>query len=358
MQAVSADFLAAINADRRQTFCRVTVDYSDPFLDTSITVTVNESNRLTQNDHVANGKEIIPVRYMSLDGSWTLDNTSFPPPNTTPALRVTEFGWRGSLLSSEDKTFSTSPVLTIQFSARPIRGLKVVGDHGAQEWPEDFTVILYAVGNVVLHTETVTGNTGYRWEIPITPVNNVVKMTLTITKWSAPHRAVKIAEFFTSIQEIYDGDEIIEVRLLEEREISSGGLPVGNITANEIDVKLDNSDHVFDAGNIESRLHGLIRPNRRIRLEMGVKLPNGTIEWVPKGTYWTGDWDVPDEDIYAAVSARDRLELLRRDTYSNSKVIANPDDSAWSRNSSADWNAGTLTSLKVVTGDLSLNLVG
>lgn len=39
------------------------------------------------------------------------------------------------------------------------------------------------------------------------------------------------------------------------------------------------------------------------------------IEYVPLGTFWSGDWSVPDDGMYAQTTGRDRLELLRHSTY-------------------------------------------
>jgi hypothetical protein len=38
-------------------------------------------------------------------------------------------------------------------------------------------------------------------------------------------------------------------------------------------------------------------------------------EWVPLGTFWSGDWRVPEDGVYAQTTGRDRLELLRRSEY-------------------------------------------
>lgn len=46
-------------------------------------------------------------------------------------------------------------------------------------------------------------------------------------------------------------------------------------------------------------------------------------EWVPLGTFWNGDWSAPEDDIYAQTTGRDRLELLRKSTYSTSQVQQN-----------------------------------
>jgi hypothetical protein len=38
-------------------------------------------------------------------------------------------------------------------------------------------------------------------------------------------------------------------------------------------------------------------------------------EWVPLGTFWSSDWRVPEDGVYAQTTGRDRLEFLRRSEY-------------------------------------------
>lgn len=46
-------------------------------------------------------------------------------------------------------------------------------------------------------------------------------------------------------------------------------------------------------------------------------------EWVPLGTFWSLDWDSPDDSLEATVTARDRMELLRKSTFQTSQVLQN-----------------------------------
>jgi len=194
-----------------------------------------------------------------------------------------------------------------------------VGDMARGEYPVDFNIRLYGPDDTLLKTETVTGNTQVSWQKTLEPqVLDVAKQVLEITKWSHPGRQVKILEFFTSIQEVYEGDDIMLIHLLEEREVSQGSLPVGNISSNEIDIRLYNRNRRFDAGNKNSPLYRTLKANRRIKAWIGTR-----DEWVPLGTFWSGDWDIPEDDIYAGTTGRDRLELLRKSTYSNSVVQQN-----------------------------------
>lgn len=47
------------------------------------------------------------------------------------------------------------------------------------------------------------------------------------------------------------------------------------------------------------------------------------IWWVPLGVFWSGDWSAPEDGVYAQTTGRDRLELLRKSTYSTSTVQVN-----------------------------------
>jgi hypothetical protein len=46
-------------------------------------------------------------------------------------------------------------------------------------------------------------------------------------------------------------------------------------------------------------------------------------EWAPLGTFWSEEWSAPQQETYAKVVARDRLNLLQYSTYSTSTVQQN-----------------------------------
>ena len=75
--------------------------------------------------------------------------------------------------------------------------------------------------------------------------------------------------------------------------------------------------------SINSPLYELLKANRKIRAWIGAEKSDSTIEWVPLGVFWSGDWNVPEQGLFAQTSGRDRLEQLRRSTYSSSQVEIN-----------------------------------
>lgn len=270
MYAVSAEFRDKIKAQTRRIYGKIQIDYTNPFLDQSITVTANENANVSYPEQTAD--DIIePLgKIASLDGSWVLDGTYCLAPNEQES-KAYQMGWWGKKLAGTGGAFTSPyPTLTAIFQSRPIASLKVIGDSKREEYPIDFTIKLYDEENTLLHTETVTNDTEIAWDKDLEEiVLGVAKMVLEITKWSHASRQAKVVEFFTSIQETYEGDDIFNINLLEEREVSVGSLPVGNIASNEIDIKLFNRDRKFDAGNTSNPLSAFIKQNRRIKAWLG-----------------------------------------------------------------------------------------
>jgi len=274
MYPVSQEFQEKIKKQfDRRTFGKVQIDYTSPFLDQSITVDANENANVSFPSQTADSLPEPFAKIASLDGSWILDGTYALAP-TPQEAETKQIGWWGRQLAGTGGAFSASyPTLTVTFLPRPITKLQAVGDSKRQEWPVDFNIKLYDGNNTLLHTEIVTGNTEIAWsKVLDEPITQVEKMTLEITKWSHAGRQAKILEFFTSIQETYEDDDIIFIHLLEEREVSHGSLPVGNISSNEIYIELNNVSRKFDAGNTASPLHNLLKPNRRIKAWLGVEI--------------------------------------------------------------------------------------
>jgi hypothetical protein len=323
MYTVSSNFIEKIRASKRQVLAKAVIDYTDPFMDQSIEIETSEQANVSYPQQTADSVQEATHKWASLDGSWTLDGTYHlaPPPEK---LAQFQFGWWGKQLAGTNGAFvSPYPALTVTHFPRPIHTLRVVGDTAREEWPVDFTIRLYDPDDTLLYTETVTGNNQVNWQKTLEPpVLDVAKQVLEITKWSHAGRCAKIIEFFTSIREIYETGDLISIRLLEEREASQGSLPVGSISANEIMLVLNNELQKFDVDNDQSPLKNLLKPNRRIQVWLGAETSSGE-EWVPLGTFWSLDWDAPDDTLEATVTARDRMELLRKGTYQSSQVQEN-----------------------------------
>src|SRR5690554_6711987 len=309
-----------MNETVRRIYGRVEITYTDPFIDKSLAFDANRVGRYTYPIQVANSEDEPTHKWFSLHDN-SLDGSYHPLPSE--ASSIYEVGVWDNLLSDEDGILPSPFEVTVSFDSRPVWSLKVVGDSELNVFPVDFTILLLDENENVLYREDVTDNENVIFERDIEPVTGVSHTRLSVNRINRGSVVAKILEFYTGIVETYEGDDIFEISLLEEQEYDSGSIPIGNVSSNEIDVRLNNIDHKFSPGNEESVIRELLLKNRRIRAWLGAEVVPGKIEWHPLGVFWTLDWDVPEEDVYAATTGRDRLEILKDTDLSISQVYEN-----------------------------------
>lgn len=326
MLPVSLEYTTAIDAPVRRFIPRVEVTWTDPFIDPSITADGGtDENYINYPEQVADLTSEMSRKWAHLDGTFKPDGTFYPAPSPAEAAAGAQMGWWGANRCDGSAEWSPGsyPALTVSFAARPVLALVVTGDSEYNEYPVDFDVTLYDTDDNLLHTETVTGNAALTWRKSIADegIDDATYMILTVKKWSAPSRVVKIAEFYTSVVEEYTGDEVVSLNLLEEREISDGSVPIGNISANELELTLQNIAIIKDGekiidpffpSNPNTYLRNVIKKNRRIRAWLGIVLPDSSVEEIPLGTFWSGDWSAEEQNSTVSTGARDRMELLRQ----------------------------------------------
>lgn len=334
---------------------KVEITWTDPYIDASIAVSANDENyghSLSDSiEQVANLKEIIPKNWAHLDDNFKANGTFYPAPGTNLTAVNNEIGWWGGIrcnsngewIESGSPTTTTigpaaNPILTIIFASRSIHAINVVGNNYLGEYPVSFIVRIYTLSGdaVPVLTETVTNGVGAGWsrsKVIVTDatavkwiksldpvIGSAQKMELEIVKWSTGFRVVKIAEFYTSIVETYTDNDILSLKLTEESDIAEGTIPIGNISCNELDLKLQNIDDQFFIGNTDSPIYTLLKKNRRIRAWIGIEIANGSTEYILLGTFFSGDWDAPELATFARTSARDRMELLRTSDFEISEL--------------------------------------
>ena len=312
------DAVYSMNRTVRRIFGRIRITYTDPFFSAGVTAESNGTGRHTYPIQTADNVEETAYKWFSLHRN-VLDGSFHP----LPGDQSTSVGWWGVELSDPvSAEFTTPPVLTVEFAERSILSLVVVGDDKLDEYPGDFDVDVYGAADVLLHHEAVTGNTDVRWTATVDPfAEDAVKQVLTIYKWSRVGAVSKIAQFFTMLEETYEGEDLVGIRLYEQREYAGASIPQGNIAAAEITVRLNNIDGTFSPGNTSSRLYEMMLNNRAIAAWLGVELyPSGVVRWYPLGVFYSRDWSAPDDQVWAEVTGLDMLDRLRTTTFSTSEV--------------------------------------
>lgn len=301
----------------RQVFGKIEITYTDPFEDQEVEVTASSIANGADPTQTADNINSPAAKWFSLHDN-VLDG-SFKPINSTR-----EIGWWSGLASNADGVFVAPPTLTVQVKPRVVDSLKVVGDVRMNAYPVDFTVTLYDDADTQLYVSTVDNNKQVTWTQDIPFVSDVAKLTLSVSKVNKPYYPVRVLEFLTSVVEVYEDDSgLMLLHLLEEREVDNGSLPVGNISANELDFRLDNTNQSFTYGNPESSISELLKPNRRVRAWLGAEVVLGQIEWHPLGTFWTTNWGVSSDNMYVDGTARDLMHLMDQRDYATSTLKEN-----------------------------------
>jgi len=315
------DIVYAMNQTIRHIYGKVRITYTDPYFSAGVATSADAVGDYTYTDQTVDNVTTETYKWFSLHRN-ILDGTFHP----LPGDQSISVGWWGTQLSDfmTHAFVPTYPKLTLTHAARTVSDLLVVGDDKLDEYPVDFTIKLYDASNVLQHTETVVGNAYYLYSTPLSPAHTgIAKQELEITKWSRGDSVVKIAQFFTTLEETYESEdgELVDINVTEQREFTGTTIPQGNLANSEIRVRLNNIDGTFDAGNTASRLNGLLLNNRAITAWLGVDLiPSGVRRWYPLGTFYSRDWSAPDSEIWAEVSGQDMLSRLQTTTFSTSTV--------------------------------------
>lgn len=343
---------------------RVRIDYSDANIDNTVVAWSNETSEHTYEDQVYNGREDMSAKWASLDGSWTLEDYSLAPETTTDKSRY-EIGWWSNQLATADGDFQqvtacgygeigygeslgydsyeTYPQISTNFLPRTISDIRISFDNARMEYAVDFCVKIYAQDGSVLGTLTVTGNAGVKYAVSITPVNLACQISVCIQKWSHPGRQAKVAEMFTSISELYNGNDIMNLQVIENRELPEDGIPLGQTASGQCVLTLYNRNRDFDYTNTTSKLYGVIREGNRITPEIG----DGTT-WIPLGVFYAKAWDISANSLGVTVTGLDRMALLGETEFSSNKIISAPADQSYLVDTAVEWNGGTKTDIETI----------
>lgn len=330
---VSGDDSGALTFDQaatetvRKPIGRVTVHWGGANLDnTEVTWPSTTANWIHSQvpelqGHVADGIETVSYKWFRCDGVATLDDMVLAPGDAAAAAEY-QFGWWGGTFSDGAGDFSTPQQVRLRLVEQAVATVTVAGDSALSEYPLDFTVRVFSgPGGAVLKDEVeVTGNAQVSRDVSVGPVSEATAILLSVTKWSAANAVAKIAELFSVAAEVYDGDEIMSINVLEENEIKDATLPAGNISANELELVLNNVDDKFFPANDDAPYHAMVRKGRKIVVELGFDIPGVGETYVDMGTFWSGDWKVSEKGTEATTTAYDRMGRLEKITYSGSDV--------------------------------------
>ena len=282
----------AVTASSRRMFARAVFDLVDP--DAEITgVTTNSESEISLTDQVVNrgvGSSDQRIATLELD-RWVLDGSFVIPPEN-PADRVGQVGWETDDISGSDGAFAM-PYPYIEMALTNVSILQAVSlefsDDPLDGYPVDFYVELWS-GSSLLETVEITGNTGNIVVVGDFTVNNPTKIRLTIQKWSVPYRRVRLARFMLGLFENWDSSVIQDIDIYTEVTFSGLKIPYSSCT-----IRVENKNHRFDP-YAPNTIFTSIEERQAIVVDLGLRLEDGSVEWIPGGTYYqqSAGWSLQD----------------------------------------------------------------
>lgn len=285
----SAAYAEAIVASVRRQFVRALFDLYDPDMVMG-TVTASSSDaQLSRTATAADrGPDSSQRAYASLEWNrWVLDGTVKVPPDD-PADQEGQIGWVGGVLSGADGAFSSPPWLEIAFTGvDTLQAVTIMfSDLALNGVATEFVLDVYSGANL-MHTETITDNTEALVVVDGFTVSSPTRIRLTINAWSEGYRRPRVPRLMPGLYEVWTGQTIESLDVYSEVTFSGLSLPYSTCG-----ITVDNSDHRFDPYS-PNTIFESIEERQAIGIEMGLELADGTVEWLPGGTYYqqTGGWE-------------------------------------------------------------------
>lgn len=128
--------------------------------------------------------------------------------------------------------------------------------------------------------------------------------------YNAPSREVevKLDFYFTDKPvPINRSNYLISFNLLEELGSDSPTSPVGDVSANELDIKLLNYNGIFSPSNPDSPYYGMMKAGVKVVVKMRT---TDRVEWDDMGTFYVDDWYAEVTGLQATVTCYDKMQSI------------------------------------------------
>lgn len=288
----SDQFASAIVDDSRKMYASAVFDLYDPDMIMN-SVTANNENMYSKTyQTVLRGGDETVEKIGTLERNYWLLDGSFEIAPDNPSETNGQYGWWTQTLSNDDGSFS-QPYPYIEQEISNVEVLQGVTLQFSQyEWngyPTDFVVEVYA-GNQLGARKEYTGNEKTRVIFEDFVVNFPTRLRLTIKKWSEAKRRCRVIRFLAGFYEEWDGDTIKNIDIHTESTFSGLSLPYSTCT-----IEVYNDDYRFDP-YAPGSLFRSIEDRQAVPTKFGARLPDGSVEWIPTGTYFqqSGGWKIND----------------------------------------------------------------
>lgn len=220
-------------------------------------------------------------------------------------------GWWNNVLSNQDGSFNSPyPYLEMTFITRPVFKWFITGDTKLKQYPVDFNIYIYREQQL-LDTIEIRNNAKASMLLEFDNAYlDVTKMKIEILKWSIGNAKIKLLSFFDVVRETYEDSDLKSFEVLEELATDDANVPYG-INSDTMSVVIYNRNRKFDRGY----LRDLLLTDRKITPSIGIEDENGNVEYTSMGTFYSDEWEVPQDDQWVKCKCYDKLLSFQKHTY-------------------------------------------
>lgn len=285
-------------------FVEVSLDIADPdSLADNKDVQDNGAIYISNSSELTNGVEKSPIPYCTLEQNlWVLDgNRKHIPESATRSE-----GFVSDVMSDDACAFTGKiPTLTIDFSKEftsIIPGVTITWSEVYNEFATDFLVRAFN-GDTVVAEREVLGNKLVKSPV-LLDISGYDRIVVYVKKWCLPNRRARVEEIFVGLKKVYTKSDLFDFTHKQSATPISLALP-----KSEIKYSVDNVNGEFNPYN-NSGLSKYLKERQEVKVRYGLKLNDGTIEWIKGGTFYLSEWSAKQNSLTAEFGARDLLTFM------------------------------------------------
>ena len=297
-----------------ESYVEISLDIADPVAIADASSVDNGAIYISNSASLTDGGETASVPYCTLEQNlWCLDGSRKAIPETS----IDKTSFISDVLSDDTCVFSGKiPTITINFDeihATLIPGITLHWSTAYNEFAESFDVVAYN-GDTIVASKSVTGNKSVK-SLIFVDIANYNKIVILIRKWCLPNHRARVEDVLVGINKVYGKGELFDYSHKQSVDPLSTSLPKF-----EINFSIDNVEGEYNPYN-EYGLAKYLMERQEIKTRYGLKLDDGSIEWIPGGTFFLSEWYAKQNGITADFTARDMIEFMS-DVYTESHNLS------------------------------------
>ena len=297
-----------------ESYVEVSLDIADPDAIADASPSDNGAVYISNSSDLTNGVDRSPIPYCTLEQNlWLLDGGR----KALPESEYGESGYVGDALSDDVCVFSSkTPTITINFSQvfdSLIPGVTITWSTAYGEFADSFVVTAYN-GDTIVAEKEVIGNRSVK-SLVLMDIIDYNRIVIRVKKWCLPYHRARIEEIFVGMNKVYSKTELFDYSHTQSVDPVSTSLP-----KTEIKFSIDNSDGEYNPYNNEG-IAKYLMARQEVNARYGLKLNDGTVEWIKGGTFYLSEWYAKQNGLTADFTARDLFEFMSA-TYEESHNLS------------------------------------